>query len=254
MSNAKNILAGTKAGGPAGLSLAWFAPEGTTLPEDATTSLTNAFKDAGNCDPKGIDIKTNTSSTPIKSFGSLQPQGVLYTDQTQTVDVTFQETNPISVAVYKGLELDGVAVAPDGSFSVQTKMPEDIRYVAVFDAFSQFGDPLRFVAPNVSNTDPGDQNLQMGQVFDRAVTLTLYPDANGVSLYEFYVVSGLATEGGSTPAAWQAEHTYAVNDQVSNSGGVLKCTVAGVSDAEAPVNPGIGNTVVDNAVTWTQVS
>lgn len=250
MANAKNILAGTKAAGPAGLSLAWFAPDGTTLPADATTALTADFLDAGNCDAKGIGVKTNMSSSPIKSFGSLQPQGVLFTDQTQTIDVTFQETNAVSVAVYKSLPLDGVTVAADGSFSVQTKMPEDIRYVAVFDAFSQYGDPLRYVAPSVGNTNPGDLNLAMGQVLDRAVTLTLYPDANGVSLYEFYVVSGLATP----PAAWQATHAYSLNDEVTNSGAVLKCTTAGTSGSTAPTNPALGSTVTDGTVVWTRQS
>lgn len=251
MSNPKQILAGSKAGGPSGLSLAWFAQGGTTLPSDATSQLAPAFMDAGNCDSKGLDVKTQTSTTPIKSFGSLQPQGILYTDQTVTIDVTFQETNPIALAVYKGLPLDTIVPDETGAFSVETKMPEDVRYVAVFDAFSQFGDPIRFVAPSVSNTDPGDLSLQMGAVLDRAVTLTLYPDENGVALYEFYVVSGLAS---GTPAAWAAEQSYAVGDKVSNGPAVLQCTIAGVSDTTAPTNPAVGSTVVDNTVTWTRLS
>lgn len=61
---------------------------------------------------------------------------------------------------------------------------------------------------------------------------------------------------GPPPAAWQATHAYALNDQVSLSGGaVLKCTVAGTSGSTEPAAPGaVGGTVTDGSVTWQRVA
>ena len=192
--NAANILAGSKAGGAAGLSLAWLAPAGTAIPTDAKTPLTADYKDGGMCDPKGLSIKTNVSSTPVKAFGSLQPVLTLYTDQTQTIDVTFLESSLTAIEVYKGFELGSTVADPaTGAIVVATKMPKTVRYVAAFDGFDQYGNPFRIVAPNVQNTNPGDLNIAMGQVIDRAVSLTCYPDAAGVSLYEHYVLPALKT-------------------------------------------------------------
>lgn len=60
----------------------------------------------------------------------------------------------------------------------------------------------------------------------------------------------------SSAAAWQASHAYALNDEVTVSGGaVLKATTAGTSGTTEPVAPGaVGGTVTDNTVTWTRVS
>lgn len=61
---------------------------------------------------------------------------------------------------------------------------------------------------------------------------------------------------GPPPAAWQASHAYAVNDQVTLTGGaVVKCTVGGTSGATEPAAPAtVGGTVVDGGVTWQRVS
>lgn len=252
MSDARNILAGTKAAGTAGLSLAWICMAGqVTLPADAKTPLDPAFLDLGNCDTKGVTVKTNVSTNPITSFGSPFDQGTLITKLAMTVDITPQETNPLAVALYRGVPLDAVTVASDGSFSVGMGFPDDIRYSIVFDGFSQFGDPLRFVCPNVGSYNPGDLVLQMGQPLDRAVTLTLYPDASGKPFYEYYLNSNLATAA----AAWQATHAYALNDLVTISGDTLKCTTAGTSGSTAPTPPAsVGGTVTDGTVTWTRTA
>lgn len=60
---------------------------------------------------------------------------------------------------------------------------------------------------------------------------------------------------GAAPVAWQATTPYVLNDQVTVTGGVLKCTVAGTSGSTEPVLPGaVGGTVSDGTVTWQRVS
>ena len=57
------------------------------------------------------------------------------------------------------------------------------------------------------------------------------------------------------PDAWAATTAYSVDDEVSLTGGaVLKATVAGTSGSTEPTAPGVGETVADGTVTWSQVS
>jgi len=251
MANVANILAGSKAAGPTGLSLAWFAPAGTTLPVDNKTALTASFKDAGACDPKGVTVKQNVSTSPIKVFGTLASVGTLFTGKDLSIDVTFMETNGVSAAIHAGLPVDGVTVAADGSFSVVTGAPVLNNYVAVFDSFAQDGSLIRYVAPNVQNTTPGDLVVSQGAVLSRDVTLSLLPDANGNILYEYYTVNALASDA----PAWQATHAYNLNDLVTISGDTLKATTAGTSGSTSPTPPAsVGGTVSDGTVTWTRTA
>lgn len=58
------------------------------------------------------------------------------------------------------------------------------------------------------------------------------------------------------PPAWTASTAYALNDQVTLTGGeVLKATVAGTSGTTEPAAPAsVGGTVVDGGVTWERIS
>lgn len=55
--------------------------------------------------------------------------------------------------------------------------------------------------------------------------------------------------------AWQATTAYSLGDFVTLSdSSVLECTTAGTSDSTEPTAPGVGLTVTDGTVEWTQVS
>lgn len=57
------------------------------------------------------------------------------------------------------------------------------------------------------------------------------------------------------PIAWAATTAYGLGERVSLSGGeILAATVAGTSGADEPAAPGVGDTVVDGTVTWTQIA
>lgn len=202
MANPQNMIAGMKAAGAAGTSLAWMrnadGASASTLPQKATDTIDTSFLDMGNCDSKGADLKTQVSSQSIKSFGSLLPQLVLFTDYSATVDITFQETTPNVLEVFRSLPLGSIEASDDGEFSVGVGSPQDVRYELVVMAFSQKNEPMYWVFPNVANTNPGDYNLQMGQVLDRPVTFTVYPDDKGNLFYELYQKKTLSQVASST--------------------------------------------------------
>jgi phage tail protein X len=163
---------------------------GTQTTNEASASVPVAFKDAGLCDAKGLAIKTNVASTAIKSFGSLQTQRVLMTDQARSIDLTFQETNAVAVAVYSGLLLTAVTPDASGFFKIATGLPTSTQYACVFDSVDG-ANHMRYYAPFAQNTSPGDLNVAQGQIIDRPITLSLYPDSAGNTLYEYYVVDAL---------------------------------------------------------------
>ena len=89
--------------------------------------------------------------------------------------------------------------------------------------------------------------------------------ANNVTTYNIFKVnnvSNIIIEGNgailqgdrsthTTAPAWQASHTYAVNDQVNANGFIYQCTTAGTSGSTSPV--GAGNGVTDGTVVWNTV-
>ncbi|MGZ4518957.1 MAG: hypothetical protein ACXVXP_02980 [Mycobacteriaceae bacterium] len=163
---------------------------GVQTTNEASATVPASFKDAGLCDSKGLTVKTNVSSNDVKAFGSLQVQRTLMTDQKKTVDVTFLETNPTSVAVYNALPLSAVTVDSSGYFKLSTGLPQTTQYAAVFDAFDG-ANHIRYYAPYCQNITPGDLTIGEGSPLVRPISLTLYPDSTGAVLYEYYLVDAL---------------------------------------------------------------
>lgn len=192
MANNANILAGVEAGGTSGLSLAWFAPEGTAAPTSATAALAAAWKDAGLCTENGLSIKVSESSKDISAFGSGAPVRTLVTSSKVTFDVAFLESNPISLAVYNRLGLTDIAPDATGAFDFGVGAHRTQKYAATFDVVDG-ANHLRFYCPSVEVTDRADLSVQAGSEISYGVTLTAYPGADGVAIHNFYVVNALKT-------------------------------------------------------------
>jgi hypothetical protein len=164
---------------------------GTQSVAPAGVAPSAAFSDAGLCDAKGIDIKTNISSTNVKAFGTTATVRVLVTDAAKTIDLTFLETNTTSLAVYNSLALGSVVAGANGSISLASGAAVVQFYTALFYA-GDGGNKIRYYAPVVQVSNLGDMNISEGQVIDRPLTLSLLPDAAGNTLYEEYLVTAYA--------------------------------------------------------------
>lgn len=161
----------------------------TTNP--ATALVPATYLDAGLCDQKGLTIKTNTSSNDVKAYGTTAVVRTVISEQKQTFDIDFLETNPVSVAVFKSMPLGSIVPDASGYFRVVTGLPQVTAYAAVFNVVDG-ANFVRYFAPNCQNISPGDLNIAAGQVIDRPVSFTAYPDSLGNTLYEDYVVNALA--------------------------------------------------------------
>jgi hypothetical protein len=188
--NAAQVLAGI-AGGGTGSSLAYFAPFGTAAPADAKTALAVPYLDAGWITEDGLSAQVAESSTDIPAFGTFSPVRTIVTESKQTFDIAFLESNPVSLAVYHRLDLDGITVDDtDGSFDFKTGGSASVPMVAVFELVD--GDNhVRAVCEHVEVTDRGDLNIRSGEAVTYPVTLTAFPDVNGVSVHWYYELAAL---------------------------------------------------------------
>lgn len=192
---ALNVLAGI-AGQGGTPSLAWFAPQGTALPTDATTALAAGYLTAGYCAESGLTISTATNSTDINAYGVGSPVRTLVTSEKQTGKIGFLETNAVTQAIYRRLPLTGegapVADATTGALAV-TEGPVRVQtYVGVFTA-TDGANIIRKVVPLLQVTDKDDEAIAQASSIQYGVTFTAYPDGNGVSVYTYYIVPNLAT-------------------------------------------------------------
>lgn len=189
-----NVLAGI-AGQGGTPNLAWFAPLGTTLPSDATTSLPAAWLTAGYCTEDGLTLSTATATTDIAAYGVSVPVRTLVTSQTQTGTITFLETNLVTQAVYRRLPLPGSTGGPSvtgaGLVSLTEGQTRVQNYAAVFTA-SDGTNLIRKVLPNIQITDKTDETISQAAAITYGVTFTAYPDSSGVAVYTYLVVPNLS--------------------------------------------------------------
>lgn len=191
MGNSDLILAGVNGSGDGGSSLAYFGPMTATLPTNATADPAAAFLDAGWITTDGLTIASSEETTDINAFGTFAPVRTITTSSAQTFEIAFLESNPVSLAVYHRKALDGITVDNTGAMSFTTGPAASPSYRAVFDLVD--GDNLvRAVTPKLQVTDRGDIQIQSGEAVTYPVTLTAYPDTDGVSIYWYYVLGALA--------------------------------------------------------------
>lgn len=85
-------------------------------------------------------------------------------------------------------------------------------------------------------------------------TVAAAPPIQGSSCQAYSAAEKLciATQGTVTP--WQANTAYAAGNVVSVGAAYLSANNAGTSGGTQPTLPGVGNTVLDGTITWTQIS
>lgn len=190
MGDANNLLVGSSAGGTDGTGLAWFAVPGTTLPTTATGALDAGFLNAGLITEDGLTASFSEDSQEIRAYGTQVSQRTVITGQTTTVQLTFLESNDVSLAVYHRKALGSISpAASTGAFTVTTGTFTRQLYSAVFHVVDGTN-VLRAVAPSVEVTNRGDMQVSAGNAITYEVTLTCYP-VEGVAIQWLYAIPNL---------------------------------------------------------------
>lgn len=193
--NRKLILAGI-AGSAGTPSLAWFAPQATALPTDATTALVAAYLDLGIVSEDGLSIDTSVSTEEIEGYGLFSAARVITTKEAKSFKITGRETNPVSLALYERLPLTGAGaptVTPaSGAMAVTSGQSRSQTYVAVFDAVDG-ANKIRKVCPSVELIDKDSEQISKAANVAYGMTFTAYPDSSGNSVYTYYILDALKT-------------------------------------------------------------
>lgn len=187
------VLAGIA--GEGGLpDLAWFAPEGSTAPTNASTALDAAFLSPGVCSSDGFTLTPSTSSSDVPGFGVLSPVRTITTSEKTTGKVVMLQSNPVSLAVYHRMPVSGTGAptvtTTTGEIATTDGVARTQRYSFVQTAQDGLN-LIRTYCPSVEVTARDAFQIGASKEVSYGVELTCYPDATGLSVYQWTVVNAL---------------------------------------------------------------
>lgn len=178
------------------------APLGSTLPDDAATAVDAAFVALGYVSEDGLTKGESRDVNEIKEWGG---KTVKKSQTGFEVTFQFQFLEYLNADAAKQIYGDGAvtlvpATATAGSqINVSVLGDPAPHKVWVFDM--QDGDArLRIVVPDGQITETGDTAFTAGDGAVRDVTITAYPDEDGVVYFEFSD-DGVFTGAGTTATA-----------------------------------------------------
>jgi hypothetical protein len=154
------------------------APLGTTCPTTATGALDAAFVDVGYIDDKGV---TETPKTDVNEIKAWQEGAVVRKVQTSH-DLSYKfamlETSEATLVLYYG----------DDEEITGEQLPHNAFVIDVLD-----GDvTTRLVIADGQVTDRGDVVYNGSEATSREITITAYPDDNGVKAFMYHDGGGVS--------------------------------------------------------------
>ena len=180
MPNVSNVTVGK----PKVAGAVWRAPKGTTLPTDASTTLTG-FTELGYVSEDGVTNSNSPDSEKIKAWGG-QIVLVVSTEIPDTFQMTLIETlNPeVAKAVYNS---DNVTLNGTTGFNIKVNADPIEEASYVIDMRMTGGAIKRIVIPDGMISERGDIVYKDDEVVGYDITLDALPDASGNNHYEYIV-------------------------------------------------------------------
>ena len=172
------------AGKPAINGAVWRAPKGTTLPIDASTALSDAFKSLGYCSDAGLTNSNAPSTSFVRAWGK-DVVLTLLDEKNDTFRVTLIEAlnDEVQKAVYGADNVSGT-LAAGLAVSADTSDPEESVWVV--DMRMNSNTVSRIVIPHGVITDLGDIVYSDSDAVGYEITITAMPDTNGKTHHQYY--------------------------------------------------------------------
>lgn len=177
MSNtAANVLVG-------GNGIISHAPTGTTLPTWAFATLAAAFDDVGYISEEGVTQTIGRETNKIKAWQNGDTVRELQTAHDLSISFKMIEHNDESVSIYYGTGNTAASIQITGE-----TLGRESFVIDVLD-----GDGiLRIVIPDGEVTATEDVAYRNEEVIAYGVTITCYPDTNGVKAYLYMDADGIS--------------------------------------------------------------
>lgn len=159
----------------------WTAPEGTTLPTDASTALNSAFVSLGYVSEDGVKRSISRDSNVVHAWGG-DPVAVLSNKKTETFKYKLIEPNNVDVlglvfGAASGNLTDGITVQSQADISTPRAY---VISTLLADSVHQ-----RIVIPSGVITDIGEISYVDNDVIGFELTITAIADSSGNTAYEY---------------------------------------------------------------------
>ena len=148
---------------------------GSVLPTNATAAPTG-FNDYGYVSDQGATLSVGTSITDIKAWGGDIVRSIR-SEHKVTLAMEFLETNAYTLEAFTG---DSAATA----FAAAIKNVGGLRQKWIIDTIDG-DDTVRVVIPDGEVTELGDLVLNTEEAIKYPVTISCYPDGDGVKAYMY---------------------------------------------------------------------
>lgn len=153
-----------------------YAPIGTALPTNATAPLNGAFGEVGYVSEDGITQSIGTDTSDIRAWQNGDIVRRVQTSHEVTYALTMIESSPLVLEAYYGNYAAGTV-------EIRGDQPGHKEWVInVLDG----GAKIRIVIPDGQVTERGDVQYVNSDAVSYPVTITAYPDANGVKAYLYF--------------------------------------------------------------------
>lgn len=169
---------------PAGVL--WWAPAGTSLPTDATSDLDPAFKAVGILNEDGVTYSEDNDTTDVTDMDGNVALSV-NSSHTETIQFVMLETNEESLKLRFGKD-NVKADEAKKSLQYSTVPPTGEKVSLVIDTLL-VGNEMqkRTVIESASLTDTGDRQEHAGDAIQYDVTFSIYKNKNN-HFTENYIV------------------------------------------------------------------
>lgn len=154
-----------------------YAATSEAAPTDAETALEGNWRDVGLLSEDGVVETRERSTNNIIAWQNSDIVRVTTTEASITVQFTMIQTNPDTLALFYGAEVDAV----DGSVEIVPRESGGRRSVVV--DYVDGDKMVRLYLPNAEVTEVEGPTLTAGEAAAYGVTLTGYPHQVGESTY-----------------------------------------------------------------------
>lgn len=176
--NVNNVSAGKpKVGGAI-----YAGPVGTTAPADATTVLAAGFKCLGYANEDGLSNNNAPSVDTVKAWGG---DIVLTIQNEKTDEFSFTLIEVLSEDVLKTIYGSSNVTSATNTITVSATNAELEAKAWVFEVVMRNGTMKRIYVPNATITSIGEVAYTDSDAVGYEITITAFPDANGVTHKEF---------------------------------------------------------------------
>ena len=180
-----NTVANVSAGKPKVGGAIYVGALNSTAPSDATSALNAAFKCLGYASEDGLSNANTPSSDNVKAWGG----DVVLNIQNEKVDeFSFTLIESLNADVLKAIYGDSnvtVSGTSNNLITVNATNAEVPAKAWVFELVMRDGAIKRIYVPNAKISDLGEVTYNDTDAVGYEVTITAFPDANGITHKEF---------------------------------------------------------------------